>query len=100
MPIDDFETFYKKNGEDVDAPPHIRPVADKRIEDCVAVLTAALEHAKAGDYSSITIMAESTKDDAMFWFMTPCKESFVELLGKLDVLKWQVYRRMTGTCEK
>ena len=79
--------------------PKIRPVDDKRAEDCVKVLTAALEHAKAGEYSSVVVCAESVADDSMYWSYSPCKETFVELLGKLDVLKWKIYHRMSETTE-
>jgi hypothetical protein len=81
------------------APHPLRTVADIRKEQCVECLEEALEHAKAGEYSSVTIMAESVDTDAMYWSHTPCKETFVELLGKLDVLKWKVYQRMIETTE-
>ena len=80
-------------------PTPLRTAVDRRQADCVECLEKALEHAKAGDYSSVTICAESVADDSMCWYHTPCKETFVELLGKLDVMKWKVYHRMTDSME-
>lgn len=82
-----------------DPVPLLRTAVDRRQADCVECLEKALEHAKAGDYSSVTVCAESVKDDSMYWSYTPCRETFVELLGKLDVLKWKVYQRMNDTTE-
>ena len=80
--------------------PHpLRTVSDIRKDQCVECLEKALEHAKAGEYSSVTIMAESVDTDCMYWSFTPCKETFVELLGKLDVLKWKIYQRMSESTE-
>lgn len=83
------------------ADPHpLRTVADIRKGQCVECLKEALKHAEAGDYSSVTVCAESIDTDAMYWSHTPCKETFVELLGKLDVLKWKVYQRMAASNEE
>jgi hypothetical protein len=80
--------------------PHpLRTMVDFRKDQCVECLEKALEHAKAGEYSSVTVCAESVADDAMYWSHTPCKETFVELLGKLDVLKWKIYQRMLDSTE-
>jgi len=78
-------------------PTPLRTVADNRRDLVVACLEQVLVDAKVGKYAAITVCAESLDDDAMYWYHTPCKETFVEMLGKLDVLKWKVYQRMNDS---
>jgi hypothetical protein len=76
--------------------PTIRSVVDRRQEACVATLERALEHARAGEYAAVTIMAESATDNSLYWSHSPTKGSFEEVLGKIEMFRWNVYRRLSG----